>query len=177
MMQLRFRSVFAALAVLLLASAPAMADTKIAVVRGIGDVFQGSAAIKAAAAKLQGDAERRKALLESEAKQLSEDYQKYQRDNATYSPDQREKTEKDLTARKAQLEYDQQRAQEEFQGKGGELQNVWVGKMQEVMVQVAKEKGFDVVVTGAIPINKSLDITDEVIRRLDAQNAPAAAGK
>jgi outer membrane protein len=163
------------MAVTLLASAPALADTKIAVVRSVGDVFQGSAAIKAAAAKLQGDAERRKALLESEGRQLNDDYQKYQRDGATLSPDQREKTEKDLTSRKAQLDYDQQRAQEEFQSKGNELQNVWIGKLQEVVVQVAKEKGYDVVVTGAIPINKSLDITDEAIRRLDAQNPVAAA--
>jgi outer membrane protein len=174
MMQLRYRSLVAALALVLLAGGPALADTKIAVVRSIGDVFQGSTAIKAAAARLQVDAEKRKALLESEAKQLNDDYQKYQRDNATFSPDQREKTEKDLTSRKAQLEYDQQRAQEEFQSKGGELQNVWVAKLQGVVVQVATEKGYDLVVTGAIPINKSLDITDEVIKRLDQQNPPPA---
>lgn len=177
MMQHPSRAAFCVLAALLLASAPALADTKIAVVRSLSQVFQTSTAVKAAEAKLQGEMEKRKTLLESEARQLNDDAQKYQRDGATMSPDQREKTEKDLTSRKAQLDYDQQRAQEEFQGRGGELQNLWLGKVQDVAAQVAKEKGFDLVILGgAIPINQSLDITADVVKRLDAQNPPVASG-
>jgi outer membrane protein len=82
------------------------------------------------------------------------------------SAEQRDKTEKDLNTRKAQLEYDQRKAQDELQSKGQELQAAAISKIRDVIFQVGKEKGFDLVVTDAFIISPAVDITDDVVKRL-----------
>ncbi|MDE0853684.1 MAG: OmpH family outer membrane protein [Nevskia sp.] len=166
MMHTRIRALGLA-AVLLLASAAAHADVKIAAVRN--DLLQNSAQIKAAQAQIQAEVDKRRAAIEAEGKQLSDDVQKYQRDGATMSVDQRDKTEKDLNTRKAQLDYDQRKAQDELQARSAELQNAAVSKIRDVIFQVGKEKGYDLVVSDAFIINPSVDITDDVLKRLNAQ--------
>ena len=160
-------------AVLLAASAAAQADVKIAAVRN--DLLQNSAQIKAAQAQIQAEVDKRRAGLEAQAKQLADDAQKYQRDGATMSVDQRDKTEKDLNTRKAQLDYDQRKAQDELQARSQELQGAAVSKIRDVIFQVGKEKGYDLVVSDAFIINPAVDITDDVLKRLNAQGA--APGK
>lgn len=170
MMQKRIRALGLAV-VLLAASAAAQADVKIAAVRN--DLLQNSALLKSAQAKIQAEVEKRRSALEAQAKQLADDAQKYQRDGATMSVDQRDKTEKDLNTRKAQLDYDQRKAQDELQARSQELQGEAVSKIRDVIFQVGKEKGYDLVISDAFIINPSIDITDDVLKRLNAQSAPA----
>src|ERR1700761_106653 len=109
MMQKRIRALGLA-AALLVVSGFAQADIKIAAVHM--DAMQNAPQIKALMAQIQAEVERRRSLLEASQKQFADDVQKYQRDQATMSVDQRDKTEKDLNTRKAQLEYDQRKAQD-----------------------------------------------------------------
>ncbi len=168
MMQKRIRALGLA-AVLLAATTAAQADVKIAAVRN--DLLQNSAQIKAAQAQIQSEVDKRRAGLEAQAKQLADDVQKYQRDGATLSVEQRDKTEKDLNTRKAQLDYDQRKAQDELQARSQELQGAAVNKIRDVIFQVGKEKGYDLVVSDAFIINPAVDITDDVLKRLNAQGA------
>ncbi len=154
-------------AALFAVSAVAQADAKIAAVRM--EVMQSSPQIKALQNQMQGEIDKRRATLEAQQKQFGDDVQKYQRDGATMSMEQRDKTEKDLNTRKAQLEYDQRKAQDELQARGQELQAAAVNKIRDVIYQVAKEKGYDLVVTDALVINPTADITDEVMKRMAAQ--------
>jgi outer membrane protein len=163
-------------AALLFTAAAAQADLKIAAVR-LNDVLQNSAQLKSASAKFQAEVEKRRATIESQAKQLADDVQKYQRDGATMSMDQRDKTEKDLNTRKAQLDYDQRKAQDDLQQRNQELQGEVMSKVKDVIFQVGKEKGYDLVVTDAFVISPSIDITDDVLKRLAAQGPAAAAGQ
>jgi outer membrane protein len=146
-MQMRIRAALGLVAVLLFTAASAQADVKIAAVRM--EVMQSSPQIKALQATMQAD-----------------DVQKYQRDQATMSVDQRDKTEKDLNTRKAQLDYDQRKAQDELQARGQELQAAAINKIRDVIYQVGKEKGFDIIVTDSFVINPAYDITDDVMKRL-----------
>lgn len=166
MMQKRIRALGLA-AALLAVSGFAQADIKIAAVRM--EVMQNSPQIKALQAQLQSEVEKRRSTIEAQQKQFADDVQKYQRDGATMSVDQRDKTEKDLNTRKAQLEYDQRKAQDELQARGQELQAAAIGKIRDVIYQVGKEKGFDIVVPDAFVINPAVDITDDVVKRLSAQ--------
>jgi len=154
-------------AALFAVSAVAQADVKIAAVRM--EVMQSSPQIKALQTQMQGEIDKRRATIEAQQKQFADDVQKYQRDGATMSAEQRDKTEKDLNTRKAQLEYDQRKAQDELQARGQELQATAVNKIRDVIYQVAKEKGYDLVVTDALVINPTADITDEVLKRMAAQ--------
>lgn len=173
MMQQRIRAAFGLAAVLLFTAAiPAQAEVKIAAVRM--ELMQNSPQIKALQSQMQGEIEKRRITLESQQKQFADDVQKFQRDQATMSMDQRDKTEKDLNTRKAQLEYDQRKAQDELQARGQELQSAAISKIRDIIFQVGKEKGYDIVVTDAYVINPAADITDDVMKRLAAQGG---AGK
>ena len=156
---------------LLFTTAAAQAELKIAAVRE--DLLQNAPQLRAAQQQMQSEVEKRRATIEAQAKQLADDVQKYQRDGATMSMDQRDKTEKDLNTRKAQLDYDQRKAQDDLQARSQELQSAAIGKIKDVIFQVAKEKGYDIVINGAFIINPSVDITDEVLKRLGS----APAGK
>lgn len=165
MMQKRIRALGLA-AALLVVSGFAQADVKIAAVHM--EAMQTAPQIKALLAQIQAEVDKRRSTLEAQQKQFADDVQKYQRDQATMSPDQRDKTEKDLNTRKAQLEYDQRKAQDEVQAKGQELQNTAMGKIRDAIYQVGKEKGFDIVVPDAFTINPAVDITEDVVKRLSA---------
>ena len=168
MMQMRIRAALGLVAVLLFTAASAQADLKLAAVR-LNEVLQNSAQLKAASSKFQAEVDKRRASLEAQGKQLADDAQKYQRDGATMSMDQRDKTEKDLNTRKAQLDYDQRKAQDELQQRNQELQADVMSKVKDVIFQVGKEKGYDLVVTDSFIINPTVDITDDVLKRLAAQ--------
>lgn len=168
MMHKRIRAALGLAAVLLFTAASAQADLKIAAVR-LNEVLQNSAQLKAASSKFQAEVDKRRASLEAQGKQLADDAQKYQRDGATMSMDQRDKTEKDLNTRKAQLDYDQRKAQDELQQRNQELQGEVMSKVKDVIFQVGKEKGYDLVVTDSFIINPTVDITDDVLKRLAAQ--------
>jgi len=175
MMQMRIRAALGLAAVLLFTAAGAQADLKIAAVR-LSDVLQNSAQLKAASARFQAEVDKRRSTLEAQGKQLADDAQKYQRDGATLSLEQRDKTEKDLNTRKAQLDYDQRKAQDELQQRNQELQGEVMSKVKDVIYQVGKEKGYDLIVTDSFVINPTIDITEDVLKRLAAQTS-GAAGK
>ena len=168
MMQMPFRAALGLAAVLLFTTASAQADLKIAAVR-LNEVLQNSTQLKAASAKFQAEVDKRRSTLEAQGKQLSDDAAKYQRDGATMSMEQRDKTEKDLNTRKAQLDYDQRKAQDELQQRNQELQGEVMSKVKDVIYQVGKEKGYDLVVTDTFIINPAIDITDDVLKRLSSQ--------
>jgi outer membrane protein len=172
MMQKRICALGAA-AVLLLTAAAAQADLKIAAVKV--EQLQNSPQAKAVDAQIQAEIDKRRATLEAQAKQFSDDAQKFQRDQATMSVEQHDRTEKDLSTRQAQLQYDQNKAQADIKAKAQELNQAFETKLRDVIFQVGKEKGFDLVISGAFIINPSLDITDDVIKRLNAQTP--ASGK
>jgi outer membrane protein len=175
MMQQRIRAAFGIVAMLLLAAAvPAQADTKIAVVNG-DQIIQNAPQAKAANDKLKGEFDKRKTDLEAQGKQLQDDMQKFQRDGDTMTPDQKAKTARDLDARRVDFGYAQQKLQEDFQSRYRELSAGLSSKIHDVIIQVAKEKGYDLVLGDAVYANASIDITDEVLKRLSAQGA--ASGK
>jgi outer membrane protein len=165
MMQKRIRALGLA-AALLVVSGFAQADVKIAAVRM--EVMQNSPQIKALQAQLQAEVDKRRTTIEAQKKQFADDVQKFQRDQATMSPDQHDKTEKELSTRQAQIDYDQRKAEAELQAKGQELQGAAFGRIKDVIYQVAKEKGYDLVVTDALVVNPAVDITDEVVKRMSA---------
>jgi outer membrane protein len=178
MMQQRIRAAFGVAAMLLFAAAlplQAQADTKIAVVNGDA-IINNAPQAKAVQDKLKGEFEKRKTDFEAAGKQFNDDKQNFQRNADTMTPDQRNKTARDLDARQVDLGYQQQKLQEDYQQRSRELVTGLNMKIRDVIVQVAKEKGYDLVLSDAVYVNPAIDITDEVLKRLAAQPA-AAPGK
>jgi outer membrane protein len=160
-----------AAAVLALAAATAVhaqaLSPKIAVVRS-GDVVKDSAQFKAAESKMKAEFEKRKNDLEAQAKAFGDDVKAYQRDGDSMSADQRAKKEKDLNARQVDIQFAQRKFQEDLSNRDRELTQDMMGKIKNVILAVAKERGITLVVQDPVFADDSIDITAEVLKRLNA---------
>jgi outer membrane protein len=165
----RFLSV-TALASAALFAAPAFAELKIVSV-DVGNVIQQSPQYKAGAEKLKAEFERRKNDLEAERKRLADDAEKYKKERDLLSAADASKREKDLTTRNLDLQYKQRQFQEDLGTRDRQLTQEMSQKIKAAILAVSKEKGADLVVQDPIYASATVDITDEVLKRLQAPGA------
>jgi outer membrane protein len=154
----------------LMISGTALADVKIATIR-VGDVVQQSPQFKAGADKIKAEFDRRKNDLEAEMKKFQADAGKYQKEGDLMSPADRAKTEKDLTARQVDLQYKQRQFQDDFKARDTQLTTDMMNKIKSVIEAVAKEKGVDAVLQDPVYATAPVDITDDVLKRLQSPSA------
>ncbi len=165
---MKIQHLFATVAVALaFVAAPAFADTKIAAIN-FEDVVQKSPQYKAADAKVTAEFGKRRTDIETQGKQLNDDAQKYSKDRDVLSADARSKTEKDLQQRQIDLQYAQKKFQDDFVARNRELTQQIVTQIRTVITQVAKEKGYDLIVTDPVYASPTIDISDDVLKRLAA---------
>ena len=166
-MRIRFALAAAVLAVSATAAHAQALAPKIAVVRS-ADVVRDSSQYKAAETKMKAEFEKRRADLEGQGKTLADDYKAYQRDADTLSADQRLKKEKDLKSRESDLGFAQRKFQEDLANRDRELTQDMMSKIKTVIVSIAKEKGITLVVQDPVYSDDSIDITADVLKRLNA---------
>jgi outer membrane protein len=147
------------------AATPASAETKIAVIR-TPVILRDAPQIKAADQRMKGEFEKREKDLEAERGKLQDDIKKYQREADTMSAQQRANTEKDLNTRKIDFDLKQRQFSEEAQGRNQELRREVLEKVNKAIEEVAKAKGFDLVLQDPAYAASSIDITDDVIKQL-----------
>ncbi len=164
----------AALAAMLsLGAGAAMADAKIAVIRG-PELMRASSLEKDANAKLANEFNKRRSDLEAQQQKFQDDVGKYQRDHDTMSPDQQAKTEKDLNSRKIDIGHAGQQLQQDLDSRKMQLSMEIQSRVQTAVQQIAKERGYDLVLDNAVYSSPAFDITDEVVKRLNQPAAPAS---
>ena len=129
---------------------------------------------KAAQAKLEAEFSKREKDLTVQGEGLKSASEKFEREAATLSEAQRVSRQRTLVDQ----DRDFQRKRREFQEdlntrKNEELQQVYE-RANRVVKQVAETEKYDAILQEAIYINPKHDITDKVIKAL---NASASAGK
>ena len=133
---------------------------------------------KAATAKIQEYAKKKTAELEGKQKSLEAARQKLLQGGTVLSDSARSQMEKDIEKQARELQYAQQEAQSEQQSLTQELQNDFQTRLNPIIDQVANEKGLHLVLSiadsGAVWVNTGLNISAEVMKRLDSAK-PAAA--
>lgn len=164
---MRIRIAMLALGLAAASAVQAQALTKIAVVRS-ADVVRDSAQFRAAEGKMKTEFEKRKNDLEAQFKSFQDDVKAYQRDGDTLTADQRVKKEKDLSNRQTDLNFAQKKFQEDLANRDRELTQDMMGKIKTVIELVAKEKGVDLVVQDPVYAAPSIDITADVLKKLNA---------
>ncbi|MGQ0503465.1 MAG: OmpH family outer membrane protein [Panacagrimonas sp.] len=157
----------AALVVTLLMSASAQAELKIISIRA-NDIVQASPLFKSGQAQIKAEFEKRKADLESEARKLSEDASKFKREADVMSSDARSKTEKELQTRKIDFDYKQRQFGEDFQKRDRDLSEKLMNSIKAVVAEVAKEADADLVLQDPLFAAEGIDVTDKVIKKLQA---------
>jgi outer membrane protein len=155
-----------------LAATPAAAQTKIAAIRTTV-ILRDAPQIKAADGKLKGEFAQREKELESEGRKLQEDIKKFQREADTMAAAQRATTEKDLSTRRIDFEAKQRTFTEQAQQRNQELRRDVLEQVNKAIAEVAKERGFDMVVQDPAYASTGIDITEDVMKWLNS--APAAA--
>jgi outer membrane protein len=152
----------------LLMSAPALAqEFRIGFV-STDRILRDANAAKAAQAKLEQDFSRREKELNDMGGALKAASERLERDAPTLSDSQRAARQKALV----EQDRDFQRKRREFQEdlnarKNEELQQV-IERTNRVIRQVAEQEKYDLVIQEAVYINPKHDITDKVIRALNA---------
>jgi outer membrane protein len=131
-------------------------------------IFREANMAKAAQAKLEQEFSRREKELSDLGAALKNASDKFEREAPTLSESQRGQRQKQLV----DMDRDFQRKRREFQEdlnarKNEELQQV-LDRANRVVKQVAEQEKFDVILQEAVYINPKLDITDKVIRALNA---------
>jgi outer membrane protein len=151
----------------LLFAGTAAAEIKIATIRATELVAQ-SPQFKAGADKMKAEFDRRKSDLEADGKKFQDDVKKYQKEGDAMSTADRAKTEKDLQSRQVDLQYKQRQFQEDLQSRDRQLTTDMTNKIKTVIEVVAKEKGIDLVLQDPVYASPTVDITADVLKKLQA---------
>jgi outer membrane protein len=143
--------------------------------------FQNSADGKASLARVQALIQKKQNENADKAKQLQANQQKLQTSGSVMNEAARSQLEKEIERQQKDAERFQQDAQAEINELQQEVQNDFVKKLTPIIDQLAAEKGLHLVfnagqsgISWAAP---GLDLTADVIKKLDASKAPATAPK
>ena len=141
-------------------------------------IASNSAEGKAATTKIQEYAKKKTAELAEKNKALEALRNKLLQGGTVLSDQARSQMEKDIDKMNRELQFAQQDAQAEQQQLTNDLQNDFQTRLNPIIDAVAKEKGLHLVLSiadsGAVWANTGLNISAEVMKRLDAAGKPAA---
>ena len=144
-------------------------------------IASSSAEGKAATGKIQEFAKKKTAELEGKQKALEAARSKLLQGGTVLSDQARGQMEKDIDKMTRELQFAQQEAQSEQQQLTAELQNDFQTRLNPIIDQVANEKGLHYVLSiadsGVVWANVGLNISAEVMKRLDAAKGAAAPPK
>jgi len=130
-------------------------------------VVEQSPQYEAAGAALQREvAEREKALREQQD-EIAKLRDKLDREGDLMSEDEQQRLQNDIRSRQRRLKYAQVEFQEDFSLRQNELRTKLVKQVQEVVVELAKEKDIDLILSeGVVHFSDRMDMSDAVIERL-----------
>ena len=142
-------------------------------------VFQNSADGKAAVARVNALIQKKQTENADKAKLLQGNQQKLQTSGSVMNEAARVQLEKEIDKQTKDAERFQQDAQAEINELQQEVQNEFVKKLSPIIEQIAVERGlqlvFNLAEAGVAWATPGLDLTGDVIKKLDAK--PAAAPK
>lgn len=144
-------------------------------------IFQETAAGKAAVGRINALTQKKQTEFQTKQKAMQDNQQKLQSSGGVMSDAARGQLEKEIEKQNTELQRFQQDAQAEINELQNEVQAEFVQKVNPVIDAVAKEKGLQIVFNGGDAgfawADPGLDLTNEVIKRLDAATKPAAPPK
>jgi len=143
-------------------------DIKVGVVNA-AKVLEEAPQAEAARTRLEKEFAPRDKDLVAMQKKLRALEEKLERDGAIITDRERVKIERDLTAQKREIRRDQEAFREDFNMRRNEELSKLQRQVSDVIVSLAREAGFDVILTdGVLYASDKVDITEQVLKRLHA---------
>ncbi len=131
-------------------------------------VFRDSNAAITAQNKLQQEFSKREKDIVDSGNTLKSDAEKFERDAMTMSESQRSTRQRQLMEQDRELQRKRQEFQEDVKNRKNEEFKVVLDKANKVIKQLAEAEKYDVLLQQVAYINPKLDITDKVIKALNA---------
>jgi len=167
-MKTRFFKVLLALTVGTLACGAALAqEFKMGFVN-TERIFREAATAKQAQAKLEQEFAKREKDLVDAGNALKAASDKFEREAPTLSESQRTARQRQLVEQDRDFQRKRREFQEDLNARKNEEQQVVVERANRAVKQVAESEKYDVIFQEAVYINPKHDITDKVIRALNA---------
>lgn len=155
---------------LLLAAGNASAALRIAVVRSSA-LIQDSPQYLAAQASIKSEFSRRKATLDAQAKKLDDDIQTFKKNADVMTPDERESKQNALITRQNDLRFQEDKFRQDLETTDREKTKQLLQQIQGVIISVAKQEGYSLVLEDPVYATPSIDITDQVLKRLKSSSS------
>lgn len=134
-------------------------------------IFREANTAKAAQSKLEQEFSKREKDLNDLGASLKTASEKFEREAPTLSEQQRAQRQKALVDQDREFQRKRREFQEDLNArKNEELQQV-LERANRVVKQVAEQEKFDLILQEAVYINPKYDITDKVIKALNASTA------
>ena len=131
-------------------------------------IFREASSAKAAQAKLEQEFSRREKELVDIGSTLKSNSEKFEREAPTLSESQRAARQKQLVDQDREFQRKRREFQEDLNTRKNEEQQLVIERANRAVKQVAETEKFDVVFQEAVYINPKHDITDKVIKALNA---------
>lgn len=131
-------------------------------------VLRDSAPAKAAQAKLEAEFSKRQKEIEEIAARLKATSEKLEKDAPTLSEAERSRRQRDLVEQDRDFQRKRREFQEDLNSRKNEELQMVLERANRVVKQVAEAEKYDVILQEAVYVNPRLDITDKVIKALNA---------
>jgi outer membrane protein len=134
-------------------------------------IFREASAAKAAQGKLEAEFAKREKEIVDSGSSLKTATEKFERESPTLAESQRNTRQKQLVEQDRDFQRKRREFQEDLnQRKNEELQAV-LERANKIVKQVAEQEKYDLVLQEAVYINPKHDITDKVLKALNAAAA------
>jgi outer membrane protein len=135
-------------------------------------IFQETVAGKAAVGRISALTQKKQTEFQAKQKAMADNQQKLNSSGGVMSDAARGQLEKEIERQNTEIQRYQQDAQAEINELQNEVQAEFVQKVNPILAEIGKEKGLQILFNGGEAgfawADPGLDLTNEVIKRLDA---------
>jgi len=137
-------------------------------------VLRDAAPAKAAQAKLETEFGKRNKDIDDAAARLKSATEKLDKDAPTLAESERNRRQRELVEQERDITRKRREFQEDLNQRKNEELAAVVERANKVIKQIAEQERYDLILQDAVHWSARVDITDKVIKALNAQQAPAA---
>ncbi len=150
-------------------SANANADDYRIGVLHVERILQQSAPAKAALERIEQEFKGRDADLSRQEQAVRDEAAQLEKVRSTLSADERASRERALDTKTRDVQRQRQQFAEDLRGRQFQELDKLKERLDAVLTRYAKERNYDLILQDALWVGKSVDITDDIIKALSAQ--------
>lgn len=165
-----FLNACAAAALVLAAGSVQSQEVKIGYVNS-DRVLRDAAPAKAAQAKLEAEFAKRDKEMSDIASKLKAGSEKFEKDAPTLAESERSRRQRDLVEQDREFQRKRREFQEDLTQRKNEELSAVVERANKVIKQIFETEKYDLIIQEAVFAGPKIDITDKVVKALNAQGA------